>query len=54
MNIKTLKKTQRETTEIKKNKNKNKNKNKLEKRSGVKDARVTNRLQEIEVRISGA
>ena len=45
MEVETIKKSQRETTlELEK----------LGKRSGVIDARITNRIQEIEERISGA
>jgi hypothetical protein len=51
MEVKTIKKSQRKTTLEIKNKNKNK---KLGKRSGVIDARITNRIQEIEERILGA
>ena len=45
MEIKTIKKSQRETTLEIKN---------LGKRAGVIDASITNRIQEIEERISGA
>jgi hypothetical protein len=45
MEIETIKKSQRETTLELGN---------LEKRSGVIDASITNRIQEIEVRILGA
>ena len=45
MKIVAIKKSQRETTLEIEN---------LEKRSGVIDASITNRIQEIEVRISGA
>ena len=45
MEIETIKKSQRETTLELEN---------LGKRSGIIDARITNRIQEIEERISGA
>jgi uncharacterized coiled-coil protein SlyX len=45
MKIETIKKSQRETTLELEN---------LGKRSGIIDARITNRIQEIEERISGA
>jgi hypothetical protein len=45
MEIETIKKSQRETTVETEN---------LGKRSGVIDARITNRVQEIEERMSGA
>ena len=45
MNVETIKKSQRETTLVIEN---------LGKKSGVIDASITNRIKEIEERISGA